>query len=164
MDQRRDELHLDIDNYIHQRRKMDPAKKEKGTTDLEVYHDENKKPGLLKRFFGWFKKKPEEPIPEEPVPEQPVFQHGEIEEVPNKPQRKGLLKRLLSLFVKEEEIIEELPETMEEVADAKEDLKVLAKLFLSTLEQLPPEELKKFKQTDEFKNFKDILRRHNVIK
>ena len=80
--------------------------------------------------------------------------------------KQSFLKSLLALFVKEDKIIEELPGETEPVLvdNAKDDLKDLAKMFLKMLELLPDDELRDFKETPEFDQFKKILRRHNIIK
>jgi hypothetical protein len=72
---------------------------------------------------------------------------------------------MLALFIKEHEIMQEVPEMpSQKVDEAKSDLKELAKLFLKTLERLPEDELKEFKDAPEFLQFKEILRKHQVIK
>ena len=95
--------------------------------------------------------------------EFPEFREGEHEPMPSQEQ-KTMLTRLLSIFIKQERMMEELPVEPEQRDEAQEDFRELARLFLRTLERLPAPELEKFKQTSEFGNFKEILRKHKVIK
>ena len=45
----------------------------------------------------------------------------------------------------------------------EDDLNDVAHIALHLLKQLPPEELAKFKDSDEFRRFKEILKQHELI-
>ncbi len=51
-----------------------------------------------------------------------------------------------------------------ELNDTKEDMREMTKIFLAGMERMPPEELHKFKRTEEFDRLKVLLKKHNVIK
>ncbi|MEM4282367.1 MAG: hypothetical protein QXU88_02485 [Candidatus Woesearchaeota archaeon] len=73
-------------------------------------------------------------------------------------EKKGFFEKLLErlgLKRKEPEIISEPP---------NQDIKELARICFSVVKKLPPEELKGFKESEDFAKFKEILKRHNLIK
>lgn len=165
-DERRSQLHGDIEDYLHQRHKKSPPEQpgKEMKFSMETYENTVQKPSFWSKVKGWFTHKP---IKEEDLPpleqEEPVFKEGEPE--PMSEEKRGFFKQLMAFFVKQEQILEEVQEAPpEKVEEAKEDLRELAKLFLKTLERLPDDELKEFKETPEFIKFKDILRKHKVIK
>ena len=51
-----------------------------------------------------------------------------------------------------------------ELNDTKEDMREMTKIFLAGMERMPPEELHKFKRTEELYRLKVLLKKHNVIK
>lgn len=51
-----------------------------------------------------------------------------------------------------------------ELGDTREDMREMTKIFLAGMERMPPEELHKFKRTEEFDRLKVLLKKHNVIK
>ncbi len=166
--ERRSQLHVDIDEYIQQRRQVSPLDylPKLEFTHMETYEHKIHKPSVWSRVKDWFHTEKEEPKGELPPLEEepPMVQAGEPEPMLDE-ERGSLLKRLLALFIKEHEIMQEVPEMpIEKVDEAKNDLKDLAKLFLKTLERLPEAELTEFKEAPEFVKFKDILRKHQVIK
>ncbi|MEK6874405.1 MAG: hypothetical protein AABX52_01500 [Nanoarchaeota archaeon] len=52
----------------------------------------------------------------------------------------------------------------QESYDTKEDMREVTKIFLKTLERLPPEELGRFKRSEDFDRLKILLKKHSVIK
>jgi len=74
----------------------------------------------------------------------------------------GWLSRLFKRAVtvpKKEEFVE-----VSEERDKIHDLKAVAKVALAAIKQLPPDKLSTFKESSEFKEFKEILDRHKLIK
>ncbi len=63
-----------------------------------------------------------------------------------------------------EELKEEVKDVKQEEVHVKEDVCALAKISLEMLRQTPNKWLKEFKQTEDFAKYKEILRRHDVIK
>ncbi len=164
---RRSQLHTDIEDYLqHRHRKNPPAhpQGDKSFKNMETYEHSAPKPSLVSRVKSWFSRSKEESRELPPLEqEEPLFKEGEPE--PMSEEKRGFLKRLLTFFVKQEEILDEVQEMQpEKVEEAKVDLRELAKLFLKTLERLPEGELKEFKSAPEFEQFKSILRKHQVIK
>jgi hypothetical protein len=52
----------------------------------------------------------------------------------------------------------------EQLYDMQEDLKRVAKITTTVMRQIPAEQLHQYKQSNDFIEFKDILKRHNLIK
>ncbi len=54
--------------------------------------------------------------------------------------------------------------SMEKMIEMKEDMKDLAVIATATFKKLPKEQFKMFKESADFKRFKEILGKHNLIK
>lgn len=148
-DSYRNELYNDLDSYISKRRELDP---------VPIRRPKPKpKKGLFSRMFSRRSVEPEF-TPQH----QPVFEVGDHEPVT---ERVSLLQRLARVFIREQQVLEEMQELPEAPVDeAREDLKELARVFLKTLERLPDKDLQNFKSTAEFFQFKAILSKHSLIK
>ena len=144
MDERKRELMRDLDSYLSTRRRRQPS-------DDDSFYS--------------FKKKKKVEVVEDPVPVDDEMEDEYEEEGP------GFFKSLWYSIVGESEHKDETDELKEEVKDVKqedvhhkEDVQALARISLEILRHTPGKWLKDFKQTDDFSKFKDILRRHEVIK
>lgn len=89
--------------------------------------------------------------------------------------KKPLFSRFLELFgisvdvrhKAEEEFQEkakEVPPSTEKMIEMKEDMKELAVISVATFKKLPKEHFELFKDSSDFKKFKEILKKYNVVK
>ncbi len=171
------ELHPEVSAYGQGEEKPKKAKEEEKE---EQEMEEEFKEGAKKRtFWGWLKSmfasseeyeefegaeepEKEEYKKEEAAEEAPASELEEeyVEEV----QRQGWVSRLVSrIFVKSREE-EELEEASDEIAEDIQDMKTIAEIATKVMKMLPPEEMKKFKESDEFQIFKEILKKRELIK
>ncbi len=75
-----------------------------------------------------------------------------------KPQKQGFFSRLFSTENKE------FVEIHQEVQPTKDELKFVAQVALNKIKKMPSEELEVFKVSEEFQKFKEVLKRHELIK
>ena len=108
--------------------------------------------------------------PKEEKSEEEQLLEAELQETEEKP-RKNFLQELFRFLtptrkVKEEEILEVSPEAVAEQieSESKEDMKLLAKTVIGMMEHIPPDEVKRLKNTQEFGTFKELLKKYKVIK
>ncbi len=151
--------------------------------ELEQYLAQRRKAKTkLPSIFDWFKK-PKKKMSEPAMPpevhkydettpaEQPV--ETLTEEQPEEPiaQQKGVFTKLLEgmgLVTIEEKKPDSMPE--EEVQkmladdDITQDTKEIAKIALSVIKRLPPEQLAEYKSSPEFGRLKELLKKHQLIK
>ena len=66
--------------------------------------------------------------------------------------------------VQEEEVEEKKDPSMEKMIEIKQDLKDLALISVATFKRLPKNQFELFKNSDDFKKFKEILKKHNVVR
>ena len=69
--------------------------------------------------------------------------------------------RFASKFSKTEEL---LPQTETVTENSDDDFRELAQISLSSFKRMSSQELNDFKNTEEFSRFKELLRKHNIIK
>ena len=168
---RRKELDREISSYISGLRKkekrvlVDFLKRLKGKKkppkaelhpEVSTYGTQEEKPKKAKE------EEKEEYRKRESAEEAPASELEEeyVEEV----QKQGWISRLVSrIFVKSREE-EELEEASDELAEDIQDMKTIAEIATKVMKKLPPEEMKKFKESDEFHIFKEILKKRELIK
>jgi hypothetical protein len=92
------------------------------------------------------------------LPEEVEVYHEETE----KPKRKEHV--LTKFFKKEEPMHEELLRTKMQAEDAIADMKEIAKIALGMINELPDEQLIKFKKSPDFEKMKFLLKKHELIK
>jgi len=90
-----------------------------------------------------------------PEPEPTPVTNGVAVEVPRK---KGLFGWLLGSEIDED--VEKLNISLV----PRDDMKALARITLSVVKKLPPQEIVAFKQSTEFAVLKNTLKKHNLIK
>lgn len=76
----------------------------------------------------------------------------------DKPQKQGFFSRLFSAENKE------FVELHQDVQPTKDELKFVAQVALNKIKKMPSEELEVFKVSEEFQKFKEVLKRHELIK
>lgn len=149
MDERKRELMNDLDSYLSSRLK-------KRSADDDDFYS--------------FKKKKVETV--ESAESSVVEVQGEnlVEEYTD--EGPGFFKSLWTSLVGErdsdadakKELKEEVLEVKQEESHVKQDIHDLAQISLEILRNTPKDWVKDFKETSKFAQFKDILRRHQVIK
>jgi hypothetical protein len=78
-------------------------------------------------------------------------------------EKEGILQKLMSFF----STSKEEPEIIEEVRDEfslNDDIKDAFRFLTKWIEKLPEKELKKFKESEDFEKYKQVLRKYNMIK
>lgn len=156
----RGEFERELEQYIAQRRKA----KIKFPNIFAVFKPKKKKmpapelPPEIQKYDEGTPAEPPEPLPGEEPAEAAA-------------PRKGFFTRLLEgigLVTVEEKKPEEIP--AEEVQkllaqdDIIQDTKEIAKIALSVIKQLPPDQLQAFKASPEFSRLKELLKKHQLIK
>jgi hypothetical protein len=139
MEERRKQLKRDMDSYLTQRRKSDG--------------------------WGFFTKKPEHQL-------HPTIHTYKKEEpampdtAPEAKSKKGWFSSAVDKMFGAEDVAEDAPleQVQSQVADASADLKELARISLGVMKRMPGDMISEFKQTPDYDAFKDILRRHKLIK
>lgn len=125
-------------------------------------------------FTDIFKTEPKEEIgPEKGIEEAEELEedYKELEEMEEnveeledeiEEKKESIFRRLFDIFKTEpkEEIIEEVQDEYTLNEDVKDALKILT----GWLKQLPPEKLKRFKESEDFEKYKEILKKYNLIK
>jgi hypothetical protein len=181
-------LHPEMEKYGDEKEKL--KKKEEEEKDSEVQVDEleeefeeGAKPGVLERIKLFFFEdeieiKPEENISPEDVQkvidensekeeaEAQEEEDSELEEEYDEGAReKGIIGRFIDrLFVSTKESDEEQAEDVMETVDKFDDLKKVAEISTKVMKMLPKDKLNELKSSDDFKNFKEILKKHDLIK
>jgi len=131
------EFHKDIDDYISSRRKRSSlfSMKEESVR----LHPESDQPYP----------EPEPEVMVEPELSEPVDVVESVE------PKEGFFSRI---FKKKEEPVIEPPNEL------IRDLKIVSKIALSIAKQLPPDKLEDLKRSDQYAQFKEILKKHGLIK
>ncbi len=76
-------------------------------------------------------------------------------------KKESIFKKLLNVFkAKPKNEVEEFDEMLELNEDVKDVIKTLTKW----IKELPPEKIKQFKESDDFKKYKEVLSNYNLIK
>lgn len=180
-------LHPEVEAYgkekEERRKKEEKEEKAEEVEELEEEFEEGAKPGFLARvrnfFFEEEKAGSVEDIPPEEVEKvieenrkkeeeeaQEEEGNAEIEDEYDEGVReKGLIAGFLGkLFGKaganENVCADEIAEAVETI----DDLKKVAEISTKVMKMLPPEKVKELKESGDFKDFKEILKRHNLIK
>ncbi|MBI4451255.1 hypothetical protein HY642_04740 [Candidatus Woesearchaeota archaeon] len=82
-------------------------------------------------------------------------------------QGKGFFAKMAEKLFGEKPAAEPAQIEVQPEIDAGEilsDMKELSRISLSIIKQLPPEQVQELKQTQDFERFKEILRKHKIIK
>lgn len=166
MDFRRSELNRDIGNYISSRRKnkfkigtffKSAQKKDDAELHPEVRPYSHKEPMTSEQELV-------EPMIEtdadEITEEEFDAAQEEIQAELNEHKKVGFFQRMFG-NKKEEQEAEEL-DAFESEPDP--DLKEISKITLDVLKKLDGDDLREFKESEDFARFKDILKRNNLIK
>lgn len=151
--------------------------------DLEEYKEVTKSPNFFTRFFSKsnivedivseddFSEDSSNQIPEEDY----VSKYEELEEVERVIEKKKdsifarLFKRRESSGRSEDDFVEGI-EVYDEKRDSddivalKDDIKKLGMISYDVMRKLNADELKKFKLSEDFAEYKEILKRHNLIR
>ncbi len=171
MDQRKKEIYRAIDRH------MRSTKKSKFNIKNSFYAAtdklKNKATGLRIQKSTQIKRlgpeveienmEPKQKQVEEAVEEE--FKEVEKEE---KTARRSFFAKIGDLFKKNEEKEEALP--MEEpakkaeITGTEEDLKEALKIYLNLVQRLSPPMFERYKETDDFKRFKELLKKYDVKK
>ena len=135
---RKQELKREIEGYISERRKGS---------------------GLFKNLFKQEPKK-EEPLHPtvKPYEEERAGPASEMEKEYEQEQKKGFFASIFGGFTAKEE------EPAKTDSEAEQDLKEIARISLHMLKQMPGELIHNFKQTPDYERFKELLRKHQLIK
>ncbi len=174
------ELHPEVEAYGEEKKheKQPKEEAEKEEEEIEKEFDE----GAKKKTFGqWLKElfmeKREPTIPSEDEIQEAVenaekekkieadaaeeeLEDQYVEEI----EKEGWFSRLIAkIFVKSREE-EELEDAADEIAEDQQDMKVIAEISTKVMKMLPAEQLKEFKQSEEFHMFKEILKKRELIK
>ncbi|MEM3153998.1 MAG: hypothetical protein QW165_00320 [Candidatus Woesearchaeota archaeon] len=129
--------------------------------DMEEYLRARKRAGInLKKLNELVQKI----IPKKKVPEH-IELHEEVEVYHEKaPENKRKDSMLTKFFKREEPPHEELMRMKMAVEDTKTDIKEISKITLNIIRQLPDEQLRQFRQSENFEKMKTILKKHELIK
>ncbi len=134
MDERRRQLRRDMDSYLSQRRK----------SDWSFF-----KPTLHPTVRP-YKNKEADTVVSEMIDEQP---------------KKGWFSGMVDKLFGAEEAPEDVSEVQSQVSSTDAtDLKEIARISIIVMKQLPGDAIHDFKQTPDYDKFKDILRKHQLIK
>ncbi|MFP4424267.1 MAG: hypothetical protein ACLFP2_03455 [Candidatus Woesearchaeota archaeon] len=82
-----------------------------------------------------------------------------------KSRRRGLIRSIIQMFKEKPEMQQEVTEdTSEETSELEEDLKEVSRFATDVIKRLPRRKIEDLKKSDEFKRFKEILRKRQLIK
>lgn len=106
----------------------------------------------------------EEEIDEE-IKEEKEFE-SELEEIEEEPKTGFFekIKKLLFYNKAQEELVYEEIEVEKDIEAINEDIKEALKIQNKWLKKLSPKEIKKFKESDDYVRYVEILEKHNLIK
>ncbi|MBI4151106.1 hypothetical protein HY492_03195 [Candidatus Woesearchaeota archaeon] len=138
MDERRRQLRRDMDSYLSQRRK----------SDWSFF-----KPALHPTVHPYKNSKEAEPMASEVIDEQP--KKGWIS---------GMVDKLFGAEDVPEDVSEEAVQSQVSSTDATADLKEVARISLAVMKRMDGDAIHEFKQTPDYDKFKEILRKHQLIK
>jgi hypothetical protein len=126
--------------------------------DLDEYLGARKRARLdVKKFIKRF-------IPK-PKPKVELHEKVEVYEEEGKPKREGIKKKILDkLLIKQEPPSEELLRAKMQAEDAVADMREVAKIALKMIKELPDDHLRKFKDSPDFADLKNLLKKHELIK
>ena len=148
------EFNKEMSSYIKHKRKSEPWYKR----FLALFRFERKEKPVIEKSEG-------ETMEKEVTAEQLVDEvksgektEEEIKTEFEKKQKKGFFARLFSKRYEDEEFEEHEDFTL------NEDIKRVLKIQNDLVKKLPPEEIKKFKDSEDFIFYKETLKRYNLIK
>lgn len=160
-----------MDDYLSRQRRPVKVKKTKS------FHREGEKKGEGFSLFAMFRRKiPSDEEVEAKIQkkeqeeelEQMEEEIKEIDEVEEEleEEREGIISRFLRLlrFTKSDDDYEEVIEATNEDSETTEQVKDVIKILHKWLEQLPPEKLTAFKQSEDFAKYKQALKDLKLIK
>lgn len=141
--------------------------------DLEKYlAHKRKKKWVFPNIFQ--KLKPKKKMTETQLPpEVQKYEEGtpaEPLELPEEGPSKGFFTNILekigivSVEKKEDSVPAEEVQQMLAKDDLNQDMKEIAKIALTAIKQLPPEQMAQFKSSPEFARLKELLKKHQLIK
>ena len=147
---------------------------EEAEEDIKIEEEVKKENKPFWSFFtDIFKTEPKLAEPEENLEEAEELEEEykdlegmeeDVEELEDEIEEKkeSVFRRLFNIFKTKpkEEIIEEVQDEYTLNEDVKDALKILT----NWLKQLPPEKLKRFKESPDFEKYKEILKKYNLIK
>lgn len=162
----------DFDEHIEK-------KTEEPVEEVQEFEEDYEQMKEKKGFFGWlsslFSSKVDEAYQD--IDDEKNIEHEEVEEQPEEiepvQEKQSWWKSVLSFINgpdEEYEEIEEEPEeekedpSMEKMIEIREDLKQIAVISTATFKKLPKREFAFFKESEDFKKFKSILEKHNIIR
>lgn len=105
-----------------------------------------------------------QPKPYDTQPEETSVDvvEDDLEYAPKKSWFSNVMERLFG--PEEEATLHEEPEEDVPEGDPRQDLREVASIALLVIKQLPNKTLEEFKESRDFVKFKEILRRHKIIK
>ncbi|MFH0978930.1 MAG: hypothetical protein V1837_06555 [Candidatus Woesearchaeota archaeon] len=154
-------------------KKKQEAKQEEQAPDFEEAEKQiESHQGYFSRFVGWVKgEELETPTPKEFEAEMEQLEEKEEEIIEHEAKDK---EQIAELHAERSKSIwgfmgrfrqKEKPNVLqEEVFTLEEDLKSIAKITTNVMRKIPAEELTTYKDGEEFKRFKEILKKRNLIK
>jgi hypothetical protein len=169
------DLHPEVEAYGGEKHKKSKEEAEKEEKDMEMEYEKEPKP---RTFWGWlkgrlvFEKEHDESLEdaaEEQMEETARKESQEIEEeieeeYQEEVEKEGWFTSLMNkVFVKSREE-EELEEVSDELAEDVQDMKAIAEITTNVMKMLPPEKMKELKEGEDFQQFKEILKKRNLIK
>ena len=151
------EFHKDLGRYISKRRKQNPLKAVQGLYDKKQQPIQNYAPEVNKM---------------DEIAQESTQQTNAQEELAKEyeTERKGFLGRMMEKWFGAREEIPQEENSDQQISQIVEkdaltsDIRVVAKIALQLSKQVPPEQLHEFKESNDFILFKDILRKHGLIK
>ncbi|MBD3204069.1 hypothetical protein GF327_07260 [Candidatus Woesearchaeota archaeon] len=178
------DINVELDQYIEKRVKRKPAKKRKKSKTTisdsefdreEMEFNEGKEPFLTKIIDLFTVKKKTEVIRDIDEVEQKVQQkidkteEKEFDEYDDDYEENGILSKILDFFRfsydeydDENDFEFEQEKVSQEILP--EDVKNIIKIQHKWINKLPSEKIKEFKKSEDFKLYKDILQKYNLIK
>ena len=91
----------------------------------------------------------------------------EFDEVEEQPPRQGIIQKIFGWFTTEEEFEDDEFDDVEEIKEdyiVNEDIKKLIKIQHFWVEQLPPKKIKEFKDSADYQEYRELLKKYNLIK
>lgn len=151
MRRKKNEFNKELSNYIAKRRKQNPFRAPEG-----IYEPKKQPASVIDNHE--VDKMDEDTTPEELANEYET-------------ERKGFFSKLFQKwFGVKEELASEEPAEQEQISQivekdaVLEDMRTIARIALGLSKQVPPERLSEFKQSQDFAVFKEILKKHGLIK
>ncbi|MFO7710754.1 MAG: hypothetical protein R6V53_03255 [Candidatus Woesearchaeota archaeon] len=139
------EEEIEASPTLKERLKSFFSRKEENIEDKRSYDDE----GYLITELEELEKKEEELINQEKM---------------LKSRRRGLIRSIIQMFKEQPEVQQEVTETSEDTSELEEDLKEVSRFAADVIKRLPRRKIEDLKKSDEFKRFKEILRKRQLIK